>query len=223
MAPLPPIASTLRAQLIWTLGADIDATTTMYFTYSGSAPDGTDADNLATAFVNAFGAADGQWVPFTILSGARVTDLTSDTAAQGTATADFAGTKTGGGNANAGALSLVANFQISRRYRGGKPRIYLPWGNSADIATAQTWSTTFLESAASDFSTAMSTWLGTTEGSTTIASHVNVSYYSGFTVVTQPGKRAKNVPTLRTTPVVNTVTGFSMLGRPGSQRRRNKG
>jgi hypothetical protein len=51
---------------------------------------------------------------------------------------------------------------------------------------------------------------------------VNVSYYNGFTVVTNPTTgRARNVPTLRGTPVVDTVTGIVARVQVGSQRRRN--
>jgi hypothetical protein len=50
---------------------------------------------------------------------------------------------------------------------------------------------------------------------------VNVSYYKGFTVVTSPTTgRARNVPTLRSAPVVDAVTAQAVRTSIGTQRRR---
>lgn len=220
MPALPDVPSTLRARLIWTDAADTNVTTTWFFSYSGSAPDASDCSNLATQLCNAVGAQKAYWGENVTLSGAQLTDLTSPTSGQGEATADFEGTNDSG--SLAGGTCLVCSFTIARRYRGGKPRSYLPWGTVGSLATAQTWGSDYLASWASAIADIFSTFIGSTAGGATITNHVNVSYYSGFTVVNPGGgKRAKNVPTLRTTPLVDAITGRVLLGRPGSQRRRN--
>ncbi|MGO9750265.1 MAG: hypothetical protein ACLP8S_05560 [Solirubrobacteraceae bacterium] len=52
---------------------------------------------------------------------------------------------------------------------------------------------------------------------------VNVSYYEGFQVVTDPlTGRSRNVSQLRSEgPVVDRITGFSINPKLGSQRGRN--
>lgn len=56
-----------------------------------------------------------------------------------------------------------------------------------------------------------------------LINQVNVSYYEGFEVVTDPVTgRSRNVPQLRPGgPVVDKITGFSINPKLGSQRLRN--
>jgi hypothetical protein len=119
-------------------------------------------------------------------------------------------------------VAVLVNYLISRRYRGGKPRAYLPWGDAGQLTSRQSWSGTFVTAVDSAFSTFYAAVIGLSAGSTTITDHVNVSYYDGFTVVTDPvTHRARNVPTLRGTPIVDVILSFAANPRPGSQRRRN--
>lgn len=211
----------LRARLGWTDSADPTAYTTLHFAYTGSEPSSSDCSNLAAAIANAFGTCKAHWDTGTVLSTCQVTDLTSDTAGQGNSAVDFVGTS--GGTLLSGATSLVVNYTIARRYRGGKPRSYLPWGTTENLETKQQWDPSFLAAVGSDVAACFSTIIGTSEGGTTISNHVNVSYYNGFTVVNPGGgKRAKNVPVLRSSPLVDTITGRTFLAFPGSQRRRNR-
>jgi hypothetical protein len=51
--------------------------------------------------------------------------------------------------------------------------------------------------------------------------HLNVSYYAGFTVVVDPVTgRARNLPTPRVTPLKDAITANIVRSRIGSQRRR---
>jgi hypothetical protein len=194
--------------------------TTFFVSYSGSPPSSANCITLATDFANAWASDLNLWDTTTELAGCEVTDLTSPTSGQGRATTSYAGTEEG--TLLAGGTALVANFTIARRYRGGKPRMYLPWGTTDSLETRQSWTADFVAAALAQIQAAFSTIIGTSVGGCTISNHVNVSYYSGFTVLDPGGgKRARNVPTLRTTPLVDTVVGNSILARPGSQRRRN--
>jgi hypothetical protein len=117
---------------------------------------------------------------------------------------------------------MLVNYVIGRRYRGGKPRSYFPWGSSQEIFTRQSWNPTFVTNVDSGLAAYFSAVIGTTVGGTTLTEHVNVSYYSGFTVVTNPvTHRARNVPTVRAVPVVDNILSFAASSRPASQRRRN--
>jgi hypothetical protein len=220
MPSLPDVPQVLRCQLNWTDTADKVVYNTFYLSYTGSAPSDADASNIAVLLCNAWATDLNFWDTQTSLTGAKVTDLSSATAAQGTATCDFTGTELG--EILAGGTALVANFQIARRYRGGKPRLYLPWGTTGVLTNRQEWTPAWVASVAANVALIFSTILGTTVGGTTLSDHVNVSYYKGFTVDDPGGgRRARNVPTLRPTPVVDNITGRTILGRPGSQRRRN--
>lgn len=221
MPALPDVPSVLRARLQWTSNTDTSVYTTLFFSYSGSEPDSSDCANFATAICNAFGAEVSVWGNHVTLTGCEVTDLTSATAGQGRATCDFQGTNTSG--VLAGGTCVVISYEIARRYRGGKPRNYFPWPSVADLLDQQQFGADRVSEWAAAIAAIFTAIIGTAEGGATITNHVNVSYYSGFTVVNPGGgKRARNVPTLRGTPLVDAITGRNVLVTPGSQRRRNK-
>jgi len=66
------------------------------------------------------------------------TDLSSDSAAVGSASVPWSG-YVGTGFVSAGSAILV-NWSIGRRYRGGKPRTYWPALPAVDLETPSTWS-----------------------------------------------------------------------------------
>jgi hypothetical protein len=148
-------------------------------------------------------------------------DLSSSTGAVGSTAASVVGSRAGT-PIPASACALV-NLTIQRRYRGGKPRIYLPVGMSGDVSTGQNWGTTFTTNLLSAYQALVTNMISAPPGATTITGQVNVSYYSGFTVRNPGGGvRAKNIPTLRVTPVVDAVLASSINPRFASQRRRNR-
>jgi hypothetical protein len=67
-----------------------------------------------------------------------VTDLTSMSAARGIAPSQQVGTRPG--LPNGAAVAALINFKVARRYRGGKPRIYVPFFFSSDLTPGLTWS-----------------------------------------------------------------------------------
>lgn len=153
------------------------------------------------------------------LEGVKVIDLSSSSGALGIHSEVAAGSRTG--DEGPGSLCVLTNYLITRRYRGGKPRSYWPWGVAQDLSTQQTWDSTLLNAVSTGLAGLFSSVIGLEEGTTTITDHVNVSYYAGFHVITTPSGRMKNVSTLRTTPVVDTIVSFGTPARPASQRRRN--
>jgi hypothetical protein len=112
--------------------------------------------------------------------------------------------------------------QIARRYRGGKPKSFFPWGVVTDFSSPQLWTSAFANSATGDYATFIAAVRAIAAGSTTLSNYVNVSYFSGSTVVINPVTgRARNVPTLRTGgPVVDSIVASTANTRIGSQRRR---
>jgi hypothetical protein len=218
MPALPVVPNVLRADLHWSISSDVNARTSLFFEYSGTAPDGSACLSLATTIATAMGGWGEYWDVDTTLLGCTVTDLSSVTGGVATHDVSVAGTRP---NPMSGATAVLVNYQISRRYRGGKPRSYLPWGDSGDIGNRQTWNATRVGLWGTALAEFFDTVIGSTAGGTTITQHVNVSYYSGFTVVTSPTTgRARNVPTLRSSPLVNTVSSFAVSAKIANQRRR---
>jgi hypothetical protein len=221
MPALPDVPSVLRSRLTWGDSANPTVYNNLFFAYTGSEPDASDCSAIALTIANAFGSVKALWDEGTYLTGVEVTDLTSPSAGQGFTTASIQGTN--GGEIIGGSTSLLVNYTLNRRYRGGKPRNYFPWGTSANLATKQSWSTDWLATVSEDLATVFGDIIGSEGGATTVSNHVNVSYYSGFTVVNPGGgKRARNVPNLRDTPQVDSITGRAPSVTPGSQRRRNR-
>jgi hypothetical protein len=221
MPPLPDVPNVLRCKLMFHDGGDNDVQSNFFFRYSGSLPDASTALGLATSLATAAGPFAGLMDESTSLVAVRVTDLSSMTGGDATATATVTGNRS-----NAilpGGTALLVNYSINRRYRGGKPRVYLPFGVQTDLQTRQQWSAAFVATAQSGHDDFTSAATGTTSGSCTITAHVNVSYYQGFTVVSPGGgKRAKNVSTPRAVPVVDDIVHGTVSTVPASQRRRNR-
>jgi hypothetical protein len=218
--PLPAVANALKVQHLWTTSLGRSLYTGLFFRYSGGPPNTTDATALAVDAHTAMSVANTQWSADVDLAETIVTDLSSTSGALGLHASSVAGGKTPGGLDNG--TAVVADYAIARRYRGGKPRSYFPWGVGSDLTSRTAWDPAFVSACQSALGTYFGSVVGSTSGSTTITDHISISYYEGFTVVTSPTTgRARNKPTRRTTPVVDAVLGLTVSGRPGSQRRRN--
>lgn len=201
-------------------GNDTNVISRFFLRYGGSAPTSaqlaTFASTLNTAWsTNLKPLCQAQ----AALRRHDIEDLSSSTAAIGSAASLQGGTRTG--TQLPGSTALVAAYQIARRYRGGHPRGYWPFGAEADLNSPQDWTAAFLTACTTGLNAYFAAAIaGGWTGAGTI-DHVNVSYYNGFTVVTNPiTGRARNVPKLRTTPVVDTVTNVVARNILGTQRRR---
>jgi hypothetical protein len=220
MPPLQPVPNVLKTQLLWDVGTDENVTTTNFWSYSGTQPNATAVSNFCTVLCNLMSAQDALWTGSVVLVGATGVDLASDTASEGSATADTPGIDTGA--QLAGGTCVLLNYKIDRRYRGGKPRNYFPWGSSTTLSTRQSWSPGFVANCASGWSQVTSGFIGQTESGCTITNHANVSYYSGSNPNPNPNSKYRTKPAPRPVPLVNAITSFSVSNIPGSQRRRNR-
>jgi len=208
--------------MVYALGTDLTALNRQFFRWSGGTPTVTDMGTLA-------GHCNAGWASFmaaltpdtTTLEHTTATDLSSDTGAQATEVSSTAGTR-GSPELGAGTAACVS-MTLGRRYRGGKPRTYWPFGIQTDLLTPQTWASAFVTAvtnAAQDFAAYIAAGAS---GATALGPQVNVSYFSGFVVITSPiTGRATNTPVRRVTPLVNNITGWACNPNLGSQRRRNQ-
>ena len=171
------------------------------------------------------GVADTQWnsllAPLTsadtTLTSVKGTDLSSTTGSVSVATAAHVGTRTGG--FLPASACVLYNMGIARRYRGGKPRIYIPAGVQTDLGNAQTWAAAFTNSV----NTAMNSLIGALATNiltwSSIADLVNISYWESILVTTPPAPPAY-APRLRLTPLVDNIVTHVSSPVVGSQRRR---
>ena len=120
----------------------------------------------------------------------------------------------------ASSTAVIIKHDIARRYRGGHHKTFLPITVQSNINDVNSWQTGFVSSTTTNFKAFVSAIVGATPPGNTITGLVNVSFYNGFTVVTTPSGRAKNKPTLRTTPLVEAILSSECDPIIGSQRRR---
>ncbi len=218
MPPLPAVPNVIKASLEWSISSDVNAQTGLFFEYSGSPPNNAACSAFAGDVYAAFAANNGDWDHDTSLIGCEVIDLSSVSGGVGIHSGSVPGSLS---SPISGSSSVLANYLIARRYRGGRPRSYFPFGDASVVGNRQTWEATFITGVTSHLAGAFAAVIGSTSGGTTINNHVNVSYYDGFTVVTSPTTgRARNVPRLRTTPLVDTIVGFNVSTSIANQRRR---
>lgn len=207
MPPLPAAANVLRVDVYCGGGLDVGGLCRLHFKYTGGAPTTADCNSLATTVHNSFNT--NLKALFNNTGGLGkivVQDLGSNTGAQGINTTSAIGTRTGA-YLSAGTAALI-NHKIARHYRGGKPRTYLPAFTATDMASPSAWVSASVTALQTGWDAFIAGIVGATSGSTTISAFANVSYYSG--------------KTLRSTPLVETITASVVSTLPASQRRRNR-
>ena len=221
MPALPSPGQVLRITFKTGDGASIEAGSRFFVTYgpSGTVPNGTDLNTLATDVANAWEAHLANSVSTEeSLHGVEIVDLSSSSGAEGV----WTGTKAGLNSAASLVASAcaVVNHQISRRYRGGRPRTYVRMGTTSDLTGTNQWNGTFLSGALTNWEAFIAAVLATSGLSITLGDIVNVSFYEGFTTFTTPSGRVRNIPTVRATPKIDNITGSAIAVKLGSQRRR---
>jgi len=113
-------------------------------------------------------------------------------------------------------------FDIARRYRGGKPRMFVPPPSDGYIQDSSNWITTYV----TDMNTYMTAFMAALEalsiGSMGTLAHVNCSFYHGKNTSTPPwrGPGYKYPPLYRSSVQVDTVVGYATKQKIGAQRRR---
>lgn len=219
MPALPAVPQVIRLDFTYSIGEDNAAKCRFFVRYAGTAP----ATSDLAAFLASISALytthlQGESTDAVILTQIDATDLTSSTAA-----AASLGTAIVGSNAEtavpASACTLISH-EISRRYRGGHPRVYWPFGGVQSMHDGQSWTTGYVGATSTNIDAFMTgikllTWTGAT-----IADIVNVSFFEGFHTFTGPTGRVRNIPTVRVAPIVDIVTGFVVRQGIASIRKR---
>jgi hypothetical protein len=221
MPPLPDVPNVLAIDLKFTVG-NANVLSRVHVNYASAAPTSHTLNEYAASIDDGIAA---HLLPLfsTEVRTAEivVTDLTSRTSARGIAESRQAGRRPG--LLNGAAVAALINFKVARRYRGGKPRLYVPFFVASDLTPGLTWSDSALEAGTAGWAAFMAGLLTHTPAPLRLLEQVNVSYYEGFQAVTDPVTgRSRNVSQLRSEgPEVDGITAFSINPKLGSQRRRN--
>jgi hypothetical protein len=217
---LPVVPKVIKTAFIFSDGINTDIVSRVYLEYSGSPPTSSDLSDFASECKVQWAAQLlGSLNQVLTLGRVHCTDLSSDIGAEG----DWLGAEVGTATALPVPIdaAVVVSYPIARRYRGGHPRGYWPLLSADSLTSPQSWDSGDIAALSTAFGlifAAIET--GGWTGAGTIQ-HVNVSYFSGFTVVTNPiTHRARNVPTVRATPLVDAITTYVARTRVGTQRRR---
>lgn len=206
MPPLPVVPDVIQLKIEGTYH-DAHWLNQYFVQYTGAAPAPSDlasyllhlAGNFCTYYADEM-SADNE------ITNLTATDLATDTGATSSRPESIFGVRAG--DFMPAGVAMVASLTIGRRYRGGHPRKYLPWGTAGTMASGSTidWDSGFVADCELKFGDCLTETIGLTVGSTNLVNNVNVSYVSG-------GAR-------RATAQVDNVVGSIIRSRICSQRRR---
>jgi hypothetical protein len=206
------------------VGLDTTCVTTFHYPFTGPATTNAQLAGIAPAVEAAWQAGPILSThPSTIFTAVEITDLTTPSAGYVKHPVNHPGTA-GGGPLPANACVLV-NYPIQRRYRGGKPRSYVPMGTDTDLVNPQTWAA----ASVTNFTTRMVTYNQGIQAITWSGGGINgwvsVSYFEPGEWVPDPppDNKTKYVSALRPVPVQDTINGIVVNSLVGSQRKRIRG
>lgn len=218
-APPLPASPCLRVRLDYSQADSFLAGNRFYLSYAGAAPTAGNCVTLA-------GDIEAAWVtnmaPVTLedfaLTEVDVLDIASTSGASGQWSGSEGGTRSGSFIPSSVAVNI--EFQIARRYRGGKPKIYLPPGAQGDLGDQGHWSNTYKTAVQTAIDAFFAAVTALSVGAVGALGHVNLSYYNGFKNITNSSGRERAVPTYRDSALLDSITGYSVKQEVSSQRRR---
>jgi hypothetical protein len=221
---MPALPATPSGVVKIALGHSVEedalVTSSHCLSYTGGAPTSADLEDIATSVSVTWAEyLAPMMTPDGYLGSVTVYDLANPATVEGVWSGSEEGTRTG-------ALPSIATCalmqgHIDRRYRGSRPKLFLPYGVVADSEDINQWTGDFLTEMPEAWGDYITNLAVDGAGSTVLGDPVGVSYYHGFTVVTSPTTgRARNVPTVRDVPLVSDIISYTLRARFGSQRRR---
>lgn len=204
MPARPAVPNVLKVEFLWSLDG-LPAANVKYVLYSGTAPTSGACTAIADSLINAWWEPVKAFIPGVYtLEACRVTDLSTDTGAEGTFTAGLTG-EDENDSMPVGSAVLV-NHTIGRRYRGGHPRTYYPPPGIDGFAQPAAWTSEVVAAygnAEAAYALEATEFL---DSGCQGVYNVNVSYVSDGSA--------------RVDPVVDQIVGSVVSGTCRTQRRR---
>jgi hypothetical protein len=218
-APPLPASPCVRVRLDYTQTDGFKGGNRFFLAYSASAPTAANCATLASDIAAAWatdigGAISSDWA----LTEVDVLDIASDSGLSGQWTGSDAGTNTG--TPLPAPTAINVEFDIARRYRGGKPRIFWPPATESELANMSTWDSTFVGTFNTGVTSFFAAIAALSIGAMGALSHVNLSYYQGFVNVTNSSGRTRAAPKYRPVATVDPISGYATKAEIGSQKRR---
>lgn len=209
----------MRVKLDYVQADGADAGSRFYLSYAGAAPTPGNCATIAADIHTAWTTNIAPLISDAIaLAEVDVLDIASLTGASGQWTGHELGTLSGGTIPASAAVNV--EFGIARRYRGGKPRMFLPAPTSSQLLDSGHWTVAYV----GDVQTGVAAFFTAIEalsvGAVGALAHVNLSYYAGFKNITNSSGRERAVPTYRSSALLDIVESYIVKAVVGSQRRR---
>jgi hypothetical protein len=220
--PAPPPVDAFKCQLIYTVGDVNECGQRFFISWGGVTPTSDDCvtlcNSIATAWEDQLAGCAGDWIT---LSNVIVTDLSSDMGASAETDTSLVGTREGLPVPIQVAVCIA--FHSDRRFRGGHPKTFAPFGTATDYAGSSEaeWDGSLVDAVTTGWGNFIAAVLATSGLSTTLAGWIYPSFYSGYnTVGPFPDGKFKYPPKPRAVAAVYGITGFTVNSKYGSQRRR---
>lgn len=206
--------------MIWNKAAVGEGGVRFYLSYSGSRPSAPNCVTLAGDIQAAAATNLGPLISTAIaMDEIDVLDIQDSSGASGQNTTTWNGTRSG--SATPVQVCTGVEYNIARRYRGGKPRGYWPFGTTSDYASGSSWSPGFVSASNAGMLAFFTAVNGLSVGSMGTLQHVNLSFYKGYVNIENPDSRAFSRPTYRSPNAIHdNVSGYSTKTILSSQRRR---
>ena len=220
MVPLANVNNHLAIVLQWGIGEDVRAQTKLHAHYSDSSPpSGANLNTLAGVVHTAYATnlkplCTSQVTLRTIL----ITDLSDNTIPVGIWTGSEVGSLAAGGN-NPANICVCMNHKVARRYKGGHPRNYFPFGGTLSQSDAQTWSGGFIGTVNTGWANFAGALLGATPPPQ-LDHMANVSYVLGHHYHGEANAKNKLVIDYRTSPLTEPIVSTTANTRICTQNRR---
>jgi len=203
MPPLPSSPQTIKVRFIGTNQTTL-WNNIVFLQYTGNAPIAGDLNSISVQAGNAWNSSFASLVNTSAaLTEVVSQDLASDIGQQGGAVVNHVGTRTGG--LMPVNTACVLSWHIARRYRGGHPRIYAPFGVTTDISAGHLWATASQQAFQTGANTFLTQMNAIAIGGSTYFM-INVSYHTAHA--------------LRPVPARDPILSVSVDDRIDTQRRR---
>jgi len=220
-APVPTPSGVVRCITKWASG-DAFGSSRFDLAYTGGPPTTAVLGNIATLVSDAVTthlvpwlSAGGDFI------GAECIDLANPDTPAGSVTVSVGGGLSG--TPGPTQAMMLINKIPDRRYRGGKPKQFLPLGNESVMSDPRTWTSGFQADVTAAYEAMIAELSGASTGGVTLGAEVCVSYYSGTEANPNPRGRLQRVPTPRVVPLVVNIESIAAAALFGTQRRRVRG
>jgi hypothetical protein len=211
----------VRVKLDYTQSDGFLGGSRFYIAYASGIPTSGNLDTLASDVATAWndeltGLINEDWT----LTEVDCFDLSSETGLSGYWTGSHVGTRSG--DVLPANVATNVEYNIARRYRGGKPRMYLPPPCQGDLQTPEKWLTDFQGEVNTDVPAFFSAIEALSIGAMGALTHQALSFYKGWDT-TMPVVKKRGTfypPKPRDAPLADDVAGYACKLEVSSQRRR---